>query len=52
LLTGLQLLKERGIEMAGLGTSGDNIAMQKTAESVGFVTKYRVLWFEKKVDRE
>jgi ribosomal protein S18 acetylase RimI-like enzyme len=52
LLTGLHLLKERGMEMASLGTSGDNIAMQKTAESVGFVTKYRVLWFEKKVNRE
>jgi ribosomal protein S18 acetylase RimI-like enzyme len=36
ILTGLSLLKERHMETACLGTSNDNIAMQRTAESVGF----------------
>jgi ribosomal protein S18 acetylase RimI-like enzyme len=49
LLTGMKILKERGMETACLGTSGANLAMQKTAESVGFHVDFRVLWFEKKV---
>lgn len=49
LLTGMKLLKERGMESAHLGTSGDNIAMQRTAESVGFLVEYRTLWFSKEV---
>jgi len=49
LLTGMKMLKERGMETACLGTSGANLAMQKTAESVGFHVDFRVLWFEKKV---
>lgn len=49
LLTGLGLLNERGMEKAGLGTSGDNIAMQRTAESVGFYILHKVIWFEKRV---
>lgn len=49
LLTGLRLLKERGMLSAHLGTSGDNIAMQKTAGSVGFTVEYRTLWFSKEV---
>lgn len=49
LLAGMGLLKQRGIQIARLGTSKDNIAMQKTAESVGFFVDYRVLWFEKKL---
>lgn len=50
LLTGMKLLKERGMESAHLGTSGENIAMQKTAESVGFQVEYRTLWFTKEVN--
>ena len=47
LLTGLGLLKERGMSFAQLGTSGDNIAMQNAAESVGFTVNYKTLWFSK-----
>lgn len=50
LLKGMQLLKERGMEFARLGTSGENIAMQKTAESVGFKVEYRTIWFSKEVN--
>lgn len=50
LLRGMQMLKERGMESAQLGTRGDNIAMQKTAESVGFTVEYRTIWFSKEVD--
>jgi ribosomal protein S18 acetylase RimI-like enzyme len=49
LLKGMQMLQERGMESAKLGTSGDNIAMQKTAESVGFILEHKVLWFEKAI---
>lgn len=49
LLTGLKLLKERGMMSAHLGTSGDNIAMQRTAESVGFTIEYKTIWFSKEV---
>jgi GNAT superfamily N-acetyltransferase len=49
LIKGMQMLKERGMKSAKLGTSGDNIAMQKTAESVGFFLEHRVIWFEKEI---
>ncbi len=49
LLTGLRLLKERGMLTARLGTSGDNLAMQKAAASAGFGLEYRTLWFSKQV---
>lgn len=49
LLTGLHLLKERGMQSAHLGTSGDNLAMQKAAESVGFKVEHRTFWFSKEV---
>ena len=49
LLTGLRLLKERGMKTAILGTSGDNIAMQKTARSVGFYITHKKIWFEKAI---
>ena len=49
LLTGLKLLKDRGVSSAHLGTRGDNIAMQKTAESVGFTIAYKTIWFSKEV---
>jgi mycothiol synthase len=47
LLKGMQMLKERGMKSARLGTSGENIAMQKTARSIGFYICYKNLWFEK-----
>jgi mycothiol synthase len=50
LLTGLRTLKERGMSFAQLGTSGENIPMQKAAESVGFTVKYKTIWFAKEVD--
>ena len=50
LLTGMRLLKERGVKSAHLGTSGKNIAMQKTAESVGFKVEYTTIWFSKEIN--
>lgn len=50
LLTGLRTLKARGMSFAQLGTSGDNLAMQRAAESVGFTVKYKTIWFAKEVD--
>lgn len=47
LLTGLSLLKERSMKTAVLGTSNDNIAMQKTAQSAGFYVAHKKIWFEK-----
>jgi GNAT superfamily N-acetyltransferase len=49
LLAGMKLLKQRGMKSAHLGTSGNNIAMQKAAESVGFRVHYKTIWFSKKV---
>ena len=51
LLTGMRLLQERGMETAVLGTSSENIAMQKTAESVGFTTQWTKIWFTKPIER-
>ena len=50
LLTGMRLLMEHGMASAHLGTSGNNIAMQKTAESVGFKVEYQTIWFSKEVN--
>jgi ribosomal protein S18 acetylase RimI-like enzyme len=47
LLTGMNLLKERGMKAVLLGTSGENIAMQKAAQSVGFTIDHKKIWFEK-----
>jgi mycothiol synthase len=49
LLTGLHELKRRGMETAVLGTSSHNIAMQRTAESVGFQVQSTKLWFAKQI---
>lgn len=49
ILTGLSLLKERGMETARLGTDSENIAMIHTAESVGFKIKERVLRYSKSI---
>jgi mycothiol synthase len=47
LLRGAQLLKERGMELALLGTSSDNLAMQKAAESAGFRVYSKRIWLSK-----
>ncbi len=44
LLTGLALLKARGMETVRLGTSGENVAMQRAAEAAGFRIESTVLW--------
>lgn len=52
LLTGFHELKKRGMETAVLGTSSQNIAMQRTAEAVGFQVQSTKLWFSKPVSRK
>jgi mycothiol synthase len=47
LLTGFGLLKRRGVENARLGTGSSNTAMQRAAESVGFIVESTTLFFEK-----
>ena len=47
LLTGLRMLKERGMEFARLGTASHNLGMQKAAESAGFVLESKTFWFRK-----
>lgn len=49
LLTGCRLLKQRGVETAVLGTSSENVALQRVAKSVGFRVQSAKLWFEKQV---
>ncbi len=49
LLTGMKLLRERGMETAHLGTSGTNVSMQRTAESAGFTIESKTIWFSRKV---
>ncbi|CAG0936676.1 hypothetical protein TFLX_05559 [Thermoflexales bacterium] len=47
LLTGLQLLRERGMQEAVLGTSSENTAMQAAARSAGFQLESAKVWFAK-----
>jgi mycothiol synthase len=47
LLEGLRRLKDRGVETVRTGTSSENVAMQRTAESVGFRLESRTLWYTK-----
>ena len=49
LSTSLQLLKGRGVTYASLGTTSENIAMQKTAAAVGFHIETVKLWFSKPI---
>jgi len=49
LLRGAQLLKDRGMELAILGTSSDNSAMQKAAQAAGFHVYSRTVWFSKPI---
>jgi mycothiol synthase len=49
LLKGMQLLKERGMELAMLGTSSDNLPMQKAAQAAGFRVYSKRIWFSKSI---
>lgn len=49
MLAGLQALKQRGMDTAVLGTSSENVAMQCTAESVGYRVESTTLWFARPV---
>lgn len=49
LLTGFHKLEQRGIDTAVLGTSSENVAMQRTAKAVGFRVQSTKLWFAKPV---
>ena len=51
LLTCMRLLQERGMATAVLGTSSQNVAMQKTAESVGFQVQSAKIWFTRPIQR-
>ncbi len=52
LLSGLSLLKERGMEEARLSTNGDNISMIRTASEVGFSISSAIYWYSKPVIAE
>jgi len=45
LLTGMNLLKQRGMHTARLSTSSENIAMLRAAQSVGFRTMHTGLHY-------
>ncbi len=49
MLTGLRALKQRGMDFAVLGTSSENVAMQRTAKAVGFHVESTTLWFSRPV---
>ena len=49
---GLQMLRSRGARIARLGTSSENVSMQKLAECLGFVCEGEKLWFSKSVPVE
>lgn len=49
LMQGLRALQSRGMELAQLGTSSENIAMQHLAESLGFEVLSEKLWFSKDI---
>lgn len=50
LLTGMRLLKARGMDTAILGTSSSNLAMQHAARSVGYQDASNTVWYSKSVD--
>ncbi len=52
MLTGLRKLKERGAEKAMLGTSSENTAMQRAAESAGFRLAWSKVWLSKPIANE
>jgi len=46
---GLLALKKKSVNVVELGTSSENLAMQRLAETLGFVLVSEKLWFSKKV---
>ena len=50
LLSGLRLLRERGMDTAKLSTSSKNAAMQHTARSIGFAIESTTLLFSKRIE--
>jgi len=49
ILTGLQLLKARGLETARMGTARENLGMLHTAEGAGFRIESETLWYSKTI---
>lgn len=49
ILTCMQLLQDRGIDRALLGTMSTNHAMQRLAQSIGFQTASNTLWYSRSV---
>jgi len=47
---GLHLLQQRGIEQALTNAAEDNVAMQRTAESAGFVRMAKTIWLVKQIE--
>jgi ribosomal protein S18 acetylase RimI-like enzyme len=50
ILTGMRLLKARGVDTALLGTSSENLVLQRAAEAVGFRRAAVTMWYSKGVD--
>jgi ribosomal protein S18 acetylase RimI-like enzyme len=50
LLTGLNLLNQRGMETATTNTWEENLAMRRTAESAGFSVVAKTIWLAKQLD--
>lgn len=50
ILTGLRVLRGRGIDTALLGTSSTNTAMQRVAETTGFHVASNTLWYCRTVE--
>jgi mycothiol synthase len=49
LLEGLHRMRNRGVEEVRFSTGSDNLAMQKTAASTGFIVEKTKLWFSKPI---
>jgi ribosomal protein S18 acetylase RimI-like enzyme len=47
LLHGMRLLRDQGVDWAVLSTLNDNIAMQRTAQAVGFQVAWESQWFSR-----
>lgn len=47
---GLNALQARGAKVAQLGTSSQNLAMQRLAERLGFALISETFWFSKNVE--
>jgi hypothetical protein len=50
LAAGLNTLRNRQLDCAKLGTSSENISMQRLAETLGFQVVSEHFWFSKEVD--